>query len=124
MYLQREEEREALIDPQDAGRLCVSIKQPFPIAWPIVSNIAKCMICLGADFLVKTGERLELPAQIHMGQSQGSTCKCRGQKGEGSVETFCAGTGISGSMHSAYTPGAGNGGFSFVEPSLQGAGEP
>lgn len=102
----------------------MSIKQPFPIASPIVSNIAKCMTRLEADFLVKTGERLELPAQIHMGQSQGSTRKCRGQEGEGSVETFCTGAGISGSMHSAYTPRAGNGGFSFVEPSLQGAGEP
>lgn len=88
----------------------MSIKQPFPIASPIISNIAQCMTCLEADFLVKTGERLELPAQIHMGQSQGSTRKCRGQEGEGSVETFCTGTGISGSMHSAYThPGQATG---------------
>ena len=72
------------------------------------------MAGLGADFLVKIGERLKLPAQTHISQSVPR--QYRQMQGPG-------GRGVSGSTHSTFTPRAGNGGFSSVEPTLQDAGE-
>ena len=79
-----------------------------------VSDIAKHRTGSGADFLVKIGERLKLPAQTHVSQSVPR--QYRQTQGPG-------GRGVSGSVHSTFTPRAGNGGFSFIEPNLQDAGE-
>lgn len=86
----KRKEGEAQIDLQDGRRLC-GLRRSLPMPSQIMNNMAKFMT--GADFQ-KTGKGAKLHAQTNMGQSQGSSCKHKGQERDGGVKIFSTWTGI------------------------------